>query len=196
MAPMRPSTRESEIKLRFPSAADARESLRCLDARPVRERALEDNVLYDLPGSPLESSGCLLRLRRYGEDALLTFKAPVPEDSPYKLRTEHQTRVEDPESLHRILVALGYRPVYRYQKFRTVFRLGDLEIALDETPIGCWVELEGPPPSIDSTARSMGFGPERYVRETYLDLHRVHAAERGEPVGDLLFGDGAERRDP
>ena len=63
--------------------------------------------------------------------------------------------IADPEALERILVGLGFRPCYRYQKYRTLFAVGELQVCLDETPIGCFVELEGAPEAIDRAAERL-----------------------------------------
>ena len=179
---------ETEIKLRFDSAADALERLRPLGLELRVARTFEDNVLYDRDRDPLESSGKLLRLRRVGPRAVLTFKAPkTGADGRYKVRLEEETDVDDPDSMIRILEALGFSPSYRYQKYRTEFALDDLHVCLDETPLGCFVELEGPPDSIDRTAARLGIEADAYITETYAELHERHAAERGEKPGELLL---------
>jgi adenylate cyclase class 2 len=68
-----------------------------------------------------------------------------------------------------------------------VYRFDDVEIAIDETPIGCFVELEGDPEAIDGLAARLGCTPERYILETYHELHEAEAAARGVPAGDLVF---------
>ena len=165
-----------------------------MGARPVRERRFEDNVLFDRSGDTLESARKLLRLRRDGPAAILTYKAPVPGEHAHKVREEEETAVADPDALERILRGLGFSPVYRYQKYRTLYALDDLEICLDETPIGCFVELEGPAASIDRVAAEMGFDRDGYVIESYSELHRKLAAARGEERGDMIFEPGREAR--
>lgn len=178
---------EVEVKLPFPSAADARDALRRLGAREVQARLFEDNVVLDRAESPLAPTGRLLRLRRYGDVATLTFKAPVPGTHRHKVREEHETQVADFDATLRILEHLGFTPCYRYQKYRTLLELGKLHICLDETPIGCFVELEGPPEEIDQTAETMGKTVGQYVLETYRELHVRAAREQGQEPGDLVF---------
>ena len=93
-----------------------------------------------------------------------------------------------------MLEGLGFRPIYRYQKYRTLFEVGDLHVCLDETPLGCYVELEGPPDQIDRAAEVMGMPRERYVLETYRELQEKHAMEHGIEAGDLVFDPPAEDR--
>lgn len=190
MPKMSASTRETEIKLAFASPGAALAALSGLGARPGRPRTLEKNRVYDLPGEPLARTGCLLRLREAGGRATLTFKAPVPGEHRHKVREEHETDVGDAEACARILEGLGYRVAWRYEKYRTTFELRDgLVAAVDDTPIGCWLELEGEASAIDRAAAALGFGPEAYVRGTYRDLLESDAAARGVAPGDLLFDD-------
>jgi len=188
MRRMSRSSREVEIKLGFDSAEQARAALDTLAPICVAERAFEDNIVYDRKADPLKGSGRLLRLRRVSGRAIVTFKEPVPGEHRHKVRGEAETRVEDAEAFERILAGLGFHPFYRYQKYRTHFRLDDLELLLDETPIGCFVELEGPPAAIDRAAAAMGRSPADYILETYREIHERIARERGHEPGDLMFG--------
>jgi adenylate cyclase class 2 len=186
---MAPSRNEVEVKLRFDSARDAVRTLEQSGADLVAPRAFEDNRVYDLPSGELRNTSRLLRLRRKGSVFTLTFKAKVEGESRHKVYTEHETRVEDGEQAHLLLTALGYAPWYRYQKYRTVYLLDDVEVSVDETPIGCFVELEGEPDAIDRLASRLGFTPERYIRDTYHDLHAADAAARGTAAGDMMFAE-------
>jgi len=180
---------EVEVKLRFESADTARRRLDALGARTLGPREHEHNVCWDRDLA-LSSAGELLRVRRRGSGAWLTYKAPVEGERRHKVRVEHETGVADPDALTRILEDLGYAPVYRYEKYRTRYAWEELAIALDETPIGCFVELEGPADSIDRAAERLGFAAHEYVTETYLELHESAAAEQGTSRGDLLFARG------
>lgn len=184
---MKGATREVEVKLAFETAAAARQEIERLGARVTEPRHFEDNAVFDRETDPLIPAGMLLRLRTVGDRALVTLKRPVEGAHRHKVREEHESAVADAAALERILRGLGFSTRYRYQKYRTVYGLGRLSICLDETPIGCWVELEGPPAEIDGAARRLGFEPAQYVRETYRELHERIARERGTEVGDLLL---------
>jgi adenylate cyclase class 2 len=178
---------ETEIKLPFPSATEAIERLGKLGATILHERAFEDNVAFDLPSKELTSTGRLLRVRRYGKRAWLAYKGPRTGLGPHKSRTEHETLIENPEAVERLLAELGFEPVYRYEKYRTIFALPGIEVSVDETPLGCFVELEGEPSAIDAVARRLGFSPEDYIVATYRELQEEAARKAGRPAGDLLF---------
>ena len=195
MREMTRSRREIEVKLAFESPQRARAAIETLGATLVRERHFEDNVVFDAEGEPLKSSGRLLRLRRAGSRALLTYKAPVGGTHRHKVRAEEELTVGDPEVLERILVGLGFHPCYRYQKYRTLFAVDELLVCLDETPIGCFVELEGSPEGIDRAAQRMGVDPADCIVETYRGLQERYARERAIEAGDMVFEAGGERDD-
>jgi adenylate cyclase, class 2 len=181
------SRRETEIKLAFPSPQDARRALALAGATESRPREFEDNLLFDLDDRRLESAGRLLRLRRAGARAVVTYKGPAESGHRYKIREEAEVSVADGEEMDRILRGVGFRPGYRYQKYRTSFELEGVAIALDETALGTFVELEGEPDAIDRVAAALGKGPRDYLRTTYRELQEQDAAARGVTAGDLLY---------
>jgi len=181
------SNRENEIKLAFPSPETAVRRLLDAGARVVHARAFEDNTLFDLADRPLTKSGRLLRLRDFDGAAILTFKAPVLGEHRHKVKIEHETAVSDPEALRSILRALGFEVVYRYQKYRAIYELHAVVAALDETPLGTFVELEGAPDDVDRAAAALGAGPSDFIRATYRELQEKDAAARGVVAGDMLL---------
>lgn len=187
MPPMRQSTREIEVKLPFASPDEARERLERLGAEPRKPRQFEDNFVLDREDGALKRDDVVLRVRRKGGRSLLTLKTPVGGDHRHKVRNEVETTVGDAAATVELLSQLGFRPSWRYQKYRTVYTLGNLEICLDETPLGCYVELEGPPGEIDRAAAGLGFTPDRYVRLSYGELCERDAERRGVAPGDLLL---------
>jgi adenylate cyclase class 2 len=196
--PGRPK-REIEIKLRVDDVPTVIGKIDAIGAT-VEGRVLERNTLYDTVHGDLRRTGRLLRLRidtpagskaiRAGKArALLTFKAPAPAAgrSRYKEKLESEVPIRDPERWARDLRALGFRPSFRYEKFRSTFTLPGVHICLDETPIGAFLELEGIPTAIDRAARRLGYGPQGYIRGTYWDLYAAACARRRQSPGNLLF---------
>jgi adenylate cyclase class 2 len=184
---------EVEIKLAAPSAEEAAARLRRAGFAPSHERAFEANTVFDTPELRLIGAGQLLRLREFRGEALLTWKGPA-EAGPHKRRREIETRVADGAAMAGILNALGYRGVFRYEKYRTGYsRPGDPGHAcLDETPIGCFIELEGPPEWIDAVAAELGFGRQDYITLSYGALYREHCRRAGvEPAHMVFAGGGA-----
>jgi adenylate cyclase class 2 len=86
------------------------------------------------------------------------------------VREEHELCISNPEEMSKIFEALGLRPCFRYEKFRTTFSLpgmARLKLTLDETPIGVFVELEGERGEIDRAAGMLGFGRSNYINNSY-----------------------------
>jgi adenylate cyclase class 2 len=198
----RATTREIEIKL---PVADLRDILRRLRrlATPFRGRVFEQNTLYDTPDSAFRRAGYLLRIRletpapgggpKHGKArGVLTVKFPAPlakraEPSRYKERSERELTIRDPRHRPGLLHSLGLRPSFRYEKYRTTFRLPSLYLDLDETPVGVFLELEGEPAAIDRAARALGFSSRDYFRGTYWDVYAADCRRRGRPVRNMVF---------
>jgi len=92
----------------------------------------------------------------------------------------------DGEVIIRILESLGYRVWFRYQKYREEFSFGDVVVAVDETPVGTFVELEGTERGIQTTAAALGRSASDYVIESYRTLFVRHCEAQGIPVTDML----------
>jgi adenylate cyclase, class 2 len=195
------TNREIEIKLPVNDERDLVRRLRRIGARN-HGRVLEQNTLYDTPASDFRLRGRLLRLRietsRSGKRrALMTSKAPAFPDrlgagrSRYKERLEREVLVRDPIRADRLLRSLSLRPGFRYEKYRTSFRmrgpLRRLHLDLDETPVGLFLELEGRPAAIDRVARLLGYARRDYILGTYWDVNAAACRRRGRKPGNMLF---------
>ncbi|HXN98570.1 MAG TPA: class IV adenylate cyclase [Candidatus Acidoferrales bacterium] len=197
------SKREIEIKLRITDLRENLSLLRHLGA-VSHGRVLEQNALFDTPDSSFWRHRRLLRLRtqtpapgngsRGGpRTTILTAKAP-PSTRPglsnkllFKVRLESERTVEEPGRWPRILEQLGFRAGFRYEKYRTSFRLRGLHLDLDETPIGMFLELEGNPGAIRRTARALGFSPKEHLRATYWDLYVANCRRLKRTPGNMVF---------
>jgi adenylate cyclase class 2 len=177
---------EREIKLRFESAAAARAAVGALGPRPLRDRRLQDDVLLDSDDGRLQQTGCSLRVRRDGDRAAITWKGPVIA-GPMKTREEVETAVGLADDARRILGSLGFVQRFRYQKYREELSLDGLIIAIDETPIGTFVELEGEEAAIASVAARLGRSPADYVLASYRSLFLEHRQASGGHGADMVF---------
>jgi adenylate cyclase class 2 len=153
-----------------------------LGARLRRARHFEDNLLLDDPSRSLSRRGTALRLRRADGRAILTFKGARQDEDGVKARPEIELEVGDGDRAEALLAALGYGPAFRYQKFREVWDWKDAEIDVDETPLGTFLEIEGPPETIHEAARALGLSPADYVLESYPALYRAAGGR-----GDMVF---------
>jgi len=210
--------RETEIKLRIsdlPAFHSALERIGALLAGPGSSKVHEENLIFDTPQSALARKGQLLRIRMEtpevpGESVapqrrvILTFKQPIDNPTgpemvreaygPYKVREELELEVSDPGILARIFEGLGMTGWFRYEKYRTTYRMPDsnawakgLLIELDETPIGTFVELEGPAEAIDRAAEELGFSKRDYIQQNYLNLYVEDCRRKGEKPLHMLF---------
>lgn len=182
---------EREIKLRFDSADEARELVLSIGATPLRGRRLQEDCLLDTRQDDLYRRRCVLRVRNEGGKSLLTFKGPV-QPGPMKLREEHETVVADGDTLLRILQELGLHIWFRYEKYREEFSAEDVIIAIDETPVGTFVEIEGGEDHIHQTAAALGRTPDDYITDSYRTLFAQHLAEHGLAGSDMLFAAAVE----
>jgi adenylate cyclase class 2 len=179
-------------------------------------RVHEWNTLFDTARQDLRKREQLLRIRVETSDggvsrgkknarqpALLTFKGPVFAERPrggnskhderHKIREEIEIRISDAAALAKILERLNMRPSFHYEKYRTTYRLPNrawakgLLIELDETPIGTFMELEGPPRAIDRAAKELGFSRKDYIVTNYLRLFAEECRRRGKKMCDMTF---------
>ena len=180
-------------------------------------RVHEMNLIFDTPDGGLAKHGQLLRIRtetpepaspkgrKHPSRSLLTFKNPPDAATPakqpsdptnrrYKIREETELPITEPATLQKIFEGLGLRGWFRYEKFRTTYQLparlkwaANLLIELDETPIGTFVELEGPAPAIDRAAAELGFRPADYLLKNYLVLYIEDCRKRSVQPANMLF---------
>jgi adenylate cyclase, class 2 len=138
---------------------------------------------------------------------VLTFKRPampagtqpsregrIVKAGRHKVREEIEVGVTNAENLTKVFEGLGMRGWFRYEKYRTTFALPltsrwaqDLLIELDETPMGTFVELEGPAEAIDRASRELGYTPRDYVLKNYLTLYAEECRRRNEQPRDMVF---------
>ena len=162
-------------------------------------RTFEHNTLFDTPGRDLRSRHQLLRIRHYGTRCTLTHKRMPADadDSHYKTRIETETAVEDGAALATIFEQLGLTPAFTYEKFRTEWRFDHdavtaSHLVIDETPIGTWAELEGPPAWIDRTLEQLGIDSRDCTTASYGRLFLDWRKRTGSSADDLTFAAVAE----
>jgi adenylate cyclase, class 2 len=179
---------ETEIKLAVKDAADARRLLRSAGFRVFRPRVFERNIVFDTPGLSLRRAHSLLRVREAGKHATLTYKG-APLAGKHKSREELELEIPSARTMSLLIERLGFKPVFRYEKYRTEFRArgGSGVATLDETPIGVYMELEGSPRWIDRQARNLGFRESDYITASYGSLYQQWCAKHRAKPGDMVF---------
>jgi adenylate cyclase, class 2 len=215
-----PMPQETEIKLRIADSKKFLHMLKRAGARRVFKgngRVHEWNVIFDTPDKALAHRGQLLRIRietptqriaskssKTNQRVLLTFKRPssphsaarsrAPGVRRHKIREELELEVSNAKVIAKICEALGMRPTFTYEKFRTTFAFPasqlwakGLLIELDETPIGTFAEFEGPSRAIDRAAKMLGYSESDYVLTNYLRLYFEDCRRRNQEPTDMLF---------
>jgi adenylate cyclase class 2 len=160
---------EIEIKFRVADLRVLTRKLRATGFRLVTKRTHEMNTLYDLPGDVLRNRKELLRIRKYGAEWTMTHKSGTKRGR-HSSRVELETQVADGKTMDAILRALGYLPTFRYEKFRAEWTDSKGQVVVDETPIGNFCEIEGPPRWIDAVAKKLGVQPDDYITKNYATL--------------------------
>jgi adenylate cyclase class 2 len=178
--------KEIEIKFRVGSLPALAKKLRAAGFRLVTRRTHERNTLYDLPGEILRNKKELLRIRKYGPEWTLTHKSGNKR-ARHSSRVELETKVEDGKALEAIVRALGYSPSFRYEKFRAEWTDGKGKVVVDETPIGNFCEIEGPPRWIDATAKKLGVQAEDYITKNYATLFAEWCEETKNQATEMTF---------
>ena len=187
--------RETEIKIPVANLSALRARLKQLGFVQKHSRALEDNLLFDTADRKLRAVRSVLRLRRYQGEWLVTYKGTPEPDPHYNSRIELESHLDNPRSFQAIFAALGLVPVFRYQKYRSSYSPqrrsrqtgGAVEVALDETPIGNFIELEGTRRGIDRVARKLGYSKSDYSTASYGALYLQDCVRRNVPPGEMVF---------
>lgn len=160
---------EVEIKFVVRDHQALTRNLRAAGFRQKTRRTPEINILFDTPERAVSSRGEVLRIRQYGKVWTLTHKSSGAAGR-HKVRTETELTISDGDALESIFQTLGLHPSFRYEKFRSEWTDGKGEVVVDETPIGNYGEIEGPPNWIDRTAKRLGIAPSEYITASYAKL--------------------------
>ena len=207
-APGTPRPRgDFEVEIKLPC-----EDLACLteaglELEQVESRHFEDNWIYKLPDGKLRK-GQYLRIRYVGNgdgagkrhEGVLTYKGKSRRESAAskgkgkgkKVREELETSIGQPNKVVKIFKRLGLERSFRYQKYRSVYRVSlddgrSLLAMFDETPIGNFLELEGDPAVIESVARKLGYRVKDYITDSYVELQIARCASRGVALTDMMI---------
>lgn len=171
--------RPEEIEVKLPcSDLDAvRETLRGAGADLSTPLHHEVNDLYDNEAGRLAAKGCTLRLRRAGAETILTFKGPARFANGVKIREEREVHVSNPVEMEAILTGAGFLRGFRYEKKREEWSFSGCAVALDETPIGRYVEVEGSPTAIREAVSRLGLDFSEAIPYSYARLYALRRKE-------------------
>lgn len=172
---------ETEKKYRL-TASERDQVLQRLKAAGAADRGeeFEENTIYG--GGALQPGKSVLRLRRVGGKAVLTYKERFPRTSAIKRQREEETVVEDAEAMTAILDALGFTRLLVYEKRRHTWRLGPTEVVIDELPFGLFMEIEGEEDEITAAEQSLRIHGLTAEHATYPQLTK----QLGKRSGDVI----------
>jgi adenylate cyclase class 2 len=180
------TTLEREVKLRYPSVEEARTAIEAAGGTPLLGRRLQEDALLDDEDETLRRRGCALRIRCENGKSRITFKGPI-QPSAMKLRDEFETVVGDGTLLLRIFEELGYHVWFRYEKYREEYSREDVTVAIDETPVGVFVEIEGSEHGITAMADALGRHESDYLLDSYRSLFLQLRDTCGLTGSDMVF---------
>jgi len=202
--------REIEVKLRVDDVARLTRALKALPAKQTA-RVYEQDTLFDTAECFFQKREAIMRLRTYtragvgsvrarnrsvrnAQEGVLTFKGLVEGASPagghYKEREEIEFRIGNGARFAGVLRRIGMRPWFRYEKYRTTYTSGrypGLKFELDETPIGFFLELEGPKRQIRRATEALGYSRADYITASYLELYAANRPRSRSSGGNMVF---------
>jgi adenylate cyclase class 2 len=178
---------EIEVKFLLSDPAQYRKALLANAAKLIDERVFETNLRYDTPERSLTQNAQVLRLRKDSRNRL-TYKADGRLVDGLLVRTELETEVDDFDSMHNILEALGYVVFTSYEKYRETFRLNGVTVSIDEMPFGTFTELEGPSAeAIHTLADKLGLRWQAGIPSSYMLLFTQLKEKLGLKTDNLTF---------
>jgi adenylate cyclase, class 2 len=178
---------EVEVKLPCADLDAVRSRLEQQGASQLAPRHDEINDLYDDGQRRLSARGTVLRLRRALGRAILTYKGQARFSEGVKTREERETEVSDPAELEAILAGLGLTRTFRYEKRREEWAFEGCAVALDETPIGRFVEVEGEPTAIRRAVVALGLDFAEAIPYSYTRLYLDRRSEDPSLPEDMVF---------
>jgi adenylate cyclase class 2 len=181
--------KEIEVKFLIKEPATVELSLNKLGARLLQPRFKEVNFRLDTQDKRIAANSQVLRLRQDSKQ-WLTFKGPGTFVDGVKIREEIEFEISDIQAARALLEALDFHIYMTYEKFRTVYTLGEIKIMVDELPFGDFIEIEGSDvPSLKLCAKNLKLSWEKKIENGYMDIHKKLCATLGIKTGDLIFDD-------
>jgi adenylate cyclase class 2 len=165
-----------ELELKVPCAdlEDLERRLKSMGASHVEDLDQVD-LYFSHPSRDFGVRDEELRLRRENARTVLTYKGPKL-DKDTKLREEMELGVEDIDRMSMMLERLGFLPVIRIAKQRTVYDLQGIHFCLDRLPgLGNFVEMEWQGDDLDAGKQKImelkqKLGLAGNERRSYLEL--------------------------
>ena len=180
--------REIEVKFKISSTEEMLDIILKAGAVLEQETRFEKNLRWDDAEETLTKTHQVLRLRDNGGTSVLTYKSEKQNNIGIADREEIETVVTDFDNTRLILERLGYQIVFIYEKYRSIYRLNDTQLFLDHTPIGDYIEIEGPDDlAIRRAAELLGLNWEDRISKGYRNLFKTWKKQTEFPGRDMTF---------
>jgi adenylate cyclase class 2 len=165
---------ETEIKIKIEDLSNIKRRILNLGFKSIAKESFEHNIIFETKDRSLKKNHLLLRLRKYGDRNILTFKRPAKTSftKMYKVREEVETEVSDFNNTREILLSLGYEIVFIYEKYREILEKGSIKVMLDHTPIGNFIEVEASEEQIDGVVSQLGYNKQDYITSNYWSIFK------------------------
>jgi adenylate cyclase class 2 len=181
------NNQEQEAKFYIGDRPALTDRLNKLGAQLRTPRVFEVNLRFDTADGALTSARQVLRLRQ-DEKVRLTYKGPAEIGRQVSIRPEIEFEVSSFENAQAFLEALGYQVSVRYDKYRTTYDMGSVEVVMDELPFGDFAEIEGPnTEAIQTAASALGLEWEERCIDSYLGLFTRLKMTEGLVAQNLTF---------
>jgi adenylate cyclase class 2 len=150
-------------------------------------KVFETNIRYEDSECRLAQNNRLLRLRN---DAVttLTFKStPEASDDRFKVHEELEVRIDNFETMNRILEAIGFHREQVYEKWRETFTFGSTHFCIDTMPYGDFLEIEGEPEDIENCVMRLGLNWNERILKNYLTIFQLIKENEHLSFSDITF---------
>lgn len=134
--------------------------------------------VFDYPDLRLNNKSAWLRLRDEGQKVTFTYKQrtgvkPGSQDSGMK---EIEVQVSDFDNTAEILLAIGLKPKFYEENWRTLYILDDVELCIDEWPmIPPYLEIEADSwDKVDGTAKKLGYDPKQKLIGSTMQVYEKY----------------------
>jgi len=149
--------KEIELKVLEIDVKEIQRKLVQLGAKKVEDCIIRDRI-FDFSDRRIEKKGDVLRVRQQGNKTVLTYKAGTKKKSEFKEADEHETCVDDFDTVCSVLKHLGLEAWIRIEKRRISYIHGKTKIEIDKYPtIPAYLEIEGSKEAIMNVLKKLGY---------------------------------------
>jgi len=175
-----PTFREIECKFLDVDPVDLEKRLKALGAKREFKRLFKRYV-FDYPDLRLHAAKSWLRIRDEGDKVTMTYKQRlgVTEGKSDAGMREIEVEISNFEHTAELLKAIGLSPKFYEENWRTLYRLDDVEFAIDEWPlIPPYLEVESDSwEKVDEASKKLGFDPKDRLVCSTMQVYKKYGIE-------------------